>query len=125
MICARLMIGQSKVDDFHHVVHFAVYLLIPAPDDSVASLVEVHSASSIFALFGRFGVLIPVNFDGQAVCDTTKVNDLRTDAVLAVKFETAETPGSAALPELVLRVSRVSTQSAATLARRLVVGRHG
>ena len=66
----------------------------------------------------------PVNFDDQAVGDTTKVNEVRTAAVLAAKFETAETLGSELLPELALLVSRLSTQSTATLARLLVVGRH-
>jgi hypothetical protein len=109
MVCARFIIGQSKADGFHHVVHLAVYLLIPEPDDSIAPLVELGRASSIFGLFGRFGVLSPVNFDDQAVCDTTKVNEVRSDAVLAAKFEPAETPGSAVLPELALLVSRLST----------------
>ena len=87
----------SKLDGFQHVVHCALYLLIPEPDDSIAPLVEIRSASSIFGLFGGFGVLTPVNFDDQAVGDTTKVNKVRTDAVLAAKFEPAEAPGSEVL----------------------------
>ena len=97
IVCARLIIVQSKVDGFQHVVNFALYLLIPEPNDSVSPLVEIRSASSIFGLFGRFGVLTPANFDDQALCDTTKVNEVRTDAVLAAKFEPAEAPGSEVL----------------------------
>ena len=80
MICARLIIGQRKVDGFQHVIYLTVYLLIPEPDGSVAPLVEVGSASSIFGLFGRLGMLTPVNFDDPAVGDTTEVNEVRTDA---------------------------------------------
>jgi hypothetical protein len=65
----------------------------------------------------------PLVFDDEAARYATKVNEVRTDAVLAAKFEAVETPGSEVLPELALLVSRFSTQSAATLARQFV-GQH-
>jgi hypothetical protein len=58
--CLRaIIIGQSKIDGFQHLVHFAVYLLIPESDDSVALLVEVRSARSIFFLCGGLACWLP------------------------------------------------------------------
>jgi hypothetical protein len=121
---ARLRIHQRRIDRFQYIVDFAIHLLVPKPYHSVALLIELRSARSIFPLCRGLSLLASVKFDSEAVGDATKVNEVKPDAVLAAKFETAETPGSEVLPELALLVSRFKTQLAATLARQLVVSRH-
>ena len=111
-----IRITQRSVNGIWHRVELAGYLMVAEPNYSITQLVEKGRSQSIVMLRVGLGVLIAINFDHQALPSAAKICDIRSNRVLAPKFESRETPTPQLHPELAFNRRSLDTKPPAAVA---------
>ncbi len=121
---ARLEIRQCSIDRIQHRRQIGIHVMIAETNDSVALLVQKGCARRVLLLRIRFGVLIAVKFDHQALPSAAEIRKVRADRVLAAEFKSSKAFGPELRPQLTFNIRRLGTKLTASFARHFIAGSH-
>jgi len=100
---------QRHPDGIDHGVNFLQHLIVPKPEDPESSLMQSSIANTILL---AVLMLAAIHLDNQSHFQANKIEHKIQEWMLAAEFGTRDLPTTQALPQAILGIGHMASQSA-------------